>query len=358
MSPAQLPGSTSSPNSPGNRTPPILKNYYRQKRKTTVKHQTLNLQAFFTTRSSSLGDTTRLEDVIRLDTYWRTWAGSGSDWYLKWPARASFLRTRVNLTDGDLGVGAGGRTGSGWSEETVVRKRVRNRIWNSNDRNRVRNRIWNRDRIGERRTRLVPSPPTLSGHVTGLLTAPAQAREGAGSGQMVWFFTDTTLDRLAGIPRTTNETKNIERRRDRRRHGHQKETVTVTQFREIFKIRMTDRIDIAKGGQGRLDRLIGQFHRKISNINCSSVHTRRSHRDFSALKNKITGQQLLPEGRIAHGDANTAPRGGTEYKRSLFRATRGLTGGTGPPRHATGTLPAGSVVGRLKETNQPWKKLR
>ena len=41
MSPAQLQGSTSSPNSPENRTPPILKNYYRQKRR-----QQLNINGY------------------------------------------------------------------------------------------------------------------------------------------------------------------------------------------------------------------------------------------------------------------------------------------------------------------------
>ena len=112
-----------------------------------------------------------------------------------------------------------------------------------------------------RRTRLASSLPTLTGHVTGLPTTPAQAREGAGSGQMVRFFTNATSNRLAGIPRTTNKTKKIEGRRDRGGHGHQQETVTITQVRKIFKTRMTNGVDITINGQSRLDGLIGQFSR-------------------------------------------------------------------------------------------------
>ena len=50
---------------------------------------------------------------------------------------------------------------------------------------------------------------------------------GTGTRQMVRFFTYTTTDRLAGIPRTTNKPKDIERRRDRSGDGHQQETITI-----------------------------------------------------------------------------------------------------------------------------------
>ena len=90
----------------------------------------------------------------------------------------------------------------GTSNRNRNEKRIRNRV--------VRNRInWNRNSNRGQRTRLAPSLPTLTGHMTGLLAAPAQAREGIGPGQMTRLFTNSTVDRLARVPGTTDKTKYV-----------------------------------------------------------------------------------------------------------------------------------------------------
>ena len=83
----------------------------------------------------------------------------------------------------------------------------RNRIMN---RNRVvRNRInWNRNRRRRRNRNggLAATLPTLMGHMTRLLAAPAQAREGTGPRRMASFFANSTVAR---VPCTTDETKHV-----------------------------------------------------------------------------------------------------------------------------------------------------
>lgn len=71
----------------------------------------------------------------------------------------------------------------------------------------------------------------------------------------------------------------------------------------------------------------------------NNMDGRRGAWDYSALKNKIIGQQFLPENRIAHSDANTTTREELKCGNLLFRATHGLTRGTSPQRSATKTLP-------------------
>ena len=88
--------------------------------------------------------------------------------------------------------------------------RNRNRNRNRSRSRVVRNRLnwnWNWNRNRGQRTKLAPSLPTLTGHMTGLLTASAQAREGTGPGQMTRVFTNSAVDRLARVPGTTNKTK-------------------------------------------------------------------------------------------------------------------------------------------------------
>ena len=147
---------------------------------------------------------------------------------------------------------------------------------------------------------------------------------------MTRCFTNTTVDRLAGMPGATHEPKYIEGRRNRVGHRHEQKTVAIAQLRKFFKVRVTDGINFAINRKSRLDSFVGQFDRKVTNINSYNVDTRRCHGTAAPR-------------RLADSDANTAT-GGTVGRRSLLRATHGLTEGTSPPRRATNTLPEGSEI--------------
>ena len=120
------------------------------------------------------------------------------DWYLKITGRRQghWRNKGITMVRGDRG-----------RILVIFGTKHRDRIRIRSRRRRNRRQWLNRNR--GRRTRLAPGLPTLTGHMTGLLAAPAQAREGTRARRMTRIFINSTVDRLARVPGTTDKTQHV-----------------------------------------------------------------------------------------------------------------------------------------------------